>query len=377
VTLRSQRALVQSLQPHITRPVRRVIRRVRGRFERGIYFVVGPGKWVFYWEARLIAEALRGSGPSAHVVTDSGGFRDQIVHFVDRYSYLDGTHRLLHSSNSVFLNWYHGFLPDLETAEADRLHEALREALPRLRRVVASCTAGREGLLVLGVPAENIVQIPLSVELGRFAPPPDEQSREEVRRSLGIPSDAFCIGSFQKDGVGWGDGLEPKLIKGPDTFLATIQLLREQAEGGLFVLLTGPARGYVKGGLDRLGVPYAHRFVSDYRLLGRYYHALDGYLITARSEGGPKAFLESWASGVPVVSTRVGMPADLIVHEESGMLADIGDANGLAAGMQLLKDDSERRSRCVRNGLSEVRSFSSAGVAGRYLSELYAPLLNA
>ena len=31
-----------------------------------------------------------------------------------------------------------------------------------------------------------------------------------------IPKDKIIIGSFQKDGVGWEEGNEPKLIKGPD-----------------------------------------------------------------------------------------------------------------------------------------------------------------
>ena len=45
-------------------------------------------------------------------------------------------------------------------------------------------------------------------------------------------------------GVGWGDGLEPKLIKGPDVLLQTVALLRQRIPE-LFVLLSGPARGYV------------------------------------------------------------------------------------------------------------------------------------
>ncbi len=41
-----------------------------------------------------------------------------------------------------------------------------------------------------------------------------------AREAFDIPESAFVVGSFQKDGVGWGDGLEPKLIKGPDVLLA-------------------------------------------------------------------------------------------------------------------------------------------------------------
>ena len=68
---------------------------------------------------------------------------------------------------------------------------------------------------------------------------------------------AFVVGSFQKDGVGWGEGLEPKLIKGPDVLVAALEQVHAEAPG-LVVLLTGPARGYVRQELDRLGIPYRH-----------------------------------------------------------------------------------------------------------------------
>ena len=62
---------------------------------------------------------------------------------------------------------------------------------------------------------------------------------------------------WQKDGVGWRDGLEPKLIKGPDILLGAVERLRELVPE-LYVLLTGPARGYVIQGLERAGVAFRH-----------------------------------------------------------------------------------------------------------------------
>ena len=45
------------------------------------------------------------------------------------------------------------------------------------------------------------------------------------------------VGSFQKDGVGWAEGLEPKLIKGPDVLVAALELLKAEVPE-LFVVLT-------------------------------------------------------------------------------------------------------------------------------------------
>ena len=130
-------------------------------------------------------------------------------------------------------------------------------------------------------------------------------------RALGLPGGAFVVGSFQKDGVGWGEGLEPKLIKGPDVLLAVAERLAETLPE-LHFLLTGPARGYVRSGLERLGIPYRHLLLPDVDAVAEMYPAIDVCLVASRDEGGPRAVLESMATRVPLVTTRVGQAADLV-----------------------------------------------------------------
>jgi glycosyltransferase involved in cell wall biosynthesis len=123
--------------------------------------------------------------------------------------------------------------------------------------------------------------------------------------------------------------MEPKLIKGPDIFLKALEVLKRDIPE-IFVLLTGPSRGFVKKGLERLKIQYKHINLKDYSAIGRYYSVLDLYLVTSREEGGPRAVLESFASGVPLVTTRVGQAIDMVNHEENGWIVDIDDYEGLA-----------------------------------------------
>src|SRR4030042_5423029 len=114
----------------------------------------------------------------------------------------------------------------------------------------------RDLVLASGIAPEKVFLIPIAINLS-FFPVQTEESRRQARAQLGLPESAVVIGSFQKDGNGWGEGLEPKLIKGPDVFLKTISILKESISE-LFILLSGPARGYVKKGLEELKVPYKH-----------------------------------------------------------------------------------------------------------------------
>ena len=65
---------------------------------------------------------------------------------------------------------------------------------------------------------------PIGIDLEHF-PLGDESLREEARSALGLPPTAFVVGSFQKDGVGFDEGLEPKLVKGPDVLVAALERL--------------------------------------------------------------------------------------------------------------------------------------------------------
>ena len=57
---------------------------------------------------------------------------------------------------------------------------------------------------------------------------------------------------------------------------------------------------------------------------------LDLYIVASRHEGGPKAILESMASGVPLVTTRVGQAMDLVKHGKNAFMVNVEDVDALA-----------------------------------------------
>lgn len=342
-------------------------------WRRDIYYVTDKANWSFDWDAYYITAGLKERlGLRAHVINDPWELRRQIIQFGNRYAYLNGPFRSLHPSNHVFLTWFHGDPMDPDP-NIQRLFSVLPEAARYVQKLVVACRNSRQVLVELEIPEAKIATIPLGVDLVRFLPPTVE-SRLRVRASLGIPEDAVCIGSFQKDGIGWGDGVEPKLVKGPDVFLEVVAHLSARYNN-LLILLTAPARGYVKQGLERLRVSHIHHSLSDYHDIVRYYQALDLYVITSRSEGGPKALLESWATGVPVVSTRVGMPADLIKHGENGMLSEVEDVEDLTNHAVELIENATLRETCRRQALEDVSQYDWSLIAERYYHELYRPFL--
>lgn len=337
---------------------------LQGRRHRQVHYVTDNANWSFKWDAHYISQGLRdGHGLSVRITTAPWALRHQIILFGNRYSWFNGPRETIHPSNTLFLTWFHGDQADANP-EMRKMFDQLPGALDRLRRVMVTCTISRNILIAQGVAEAKIVTIPLGVELARFKPPAPDQ-RLTIREQLGIPRGAFCVGSFQKDGTGWTDGQEPKWVKGPDIFLKTLARLKA-IQPNLFVLLTGPARGYVKSGLEAMGIAYRHWFLEDYTQIVACYQALDLYIISSRAEGGPKALLESWACAVPVVSTQVGMPADLIHHGKNGMLASIEAVDELAEHAATLMTNRELRQNCINEGLVTVKNYDWSIIASQY-----------
>jgi glycosyltransferase involved in cell wall biosynthesis len=330
-------------------------------------FVVGDDVgWAIDDEAsRLVARARR----LGYTVAPAGWAR-----YADRQSVFHPEHfgalrpRWLESSHRLGLSYFHGRPGTAGFPEFDRAYDAIHRHAQRVDRVQVTHEEMHELVVAAGVAPAKIFRIPIGVDLIRF-PLGDTRLRADARATLGLPATAFVVGSFQKDGVGWGAGLEPKTIKGPDVFLATLERLRSSIPE-LVVLLTGPARGYVRTGLERLEIPYRHYTLDAREGLAEAYRSLDVYLITARQEGGPKAAFESLASGVPLVTTRVGQAQELLTDGVDALLADVGDSDALAAAVTRVRDDAPLVEQLHEMGRATAERYSE-----ERLDPLWASLL--
>jgi len=240
--------------------------------------------------------------------------------------------------------------------EFDRAYDALRSAPDRFSRIQVTHEEMRELVFEAGVESSAVHVIAIGIDIEHF-PLVTPEFRAAARAAFDLPADAFVVGSFQKDGVGWGEGLEPKLVKGPDTLVAALERVATEIPE-LHVLLTGPARGYVRGELERRGIAYRQTVAQSRSDVATAFHALDAYVVASRQEGGPKGVLEALASGVPLVSTRVGQAPTVVRDGESGLLVDVDDVEAIANAILRLYDDSGLRESFRAPGRATAEQYA-------------------
>lgn len=326
-------------------------------FSRLILYGDSSG-WVLDWEMRELNRICRRLGVPVVKPIWKHSYNPQSIFFSNQF-FLQNDDWMKLLPHRIGFAYFHG-LPMTEEEEFDRVYRALKKHHEKISRIQVSHTEMRDAVLQTGIDPSKVFLIPIGINLDYFPFRSMEQKRN-ARLELGVPQSAFMVGSFQKDGVGWEDGLEPKLIKGPDVFVETMKRLKKEIPE-LFVMLSGPARGYVKKGLEEADIPYLHIYLQSYPEIARLFQALDLYVVASRQEGGPKAILESMASGVPLVTTRVGQAMDLVKHGQNAWMTDVEDVDALASyALHVYRSSMDALSPILESGrtTAEANSYES------------------
>jgi glycosyltransferase involved in cell wall biosynthesis len=354
-------AHARRLAAPVGRPLRRAVvgARTRGWAPHSRLFVEQEAaEWVLAYEARQLERTARALGVELGPRGWANGIGDQSVFHLSQFTLLlqDFERR----GNRLGFAYFHGRPGTPGMPEFDACFDTMRSRHAEIDRVQVTNRAMEALVLGTGIAASKVHRIPIGIDVEAF-PLRDAAARSSARRALGLPESAFVAGSFQKDGVGWGDGLEPKLIKGPDVLLAAAERLRKRVPELTF-LLTGRSRGYVKTGLADLGIPFRHVLLPDVDAVAQAYEAIDVCLVTSRDEGGPRAVLEAMATGTPIVTTRVGQAADLVLDGENGWLVEVEDDDAIverAAEVAGATADMLERMRQAGRRTAEANSYDA------------------
>lgn len=207
------------------------------------------------------------------------------------------------------------------------------------------------------LPARKVLYVPNGVDTARFKPAGDAAA---VRRRLGLDPHRFTVGS-----VG---SLRPEKDYG--VFLEA--LARIPADSVRAVLAgDGPCRADLEALSRSLNLGNVVRFLGPTSKPEEVYPALDVFVLSSKTEQMPISLLEAMSSGVAAVCSDVGDCAAMLEGAGPPTLVPRGDAGALAAALEALRADPDRRSRIGATlRQKSVAEYSFETMVERY-RELY------
>lgn len=230
-----------------------------------------------------------------------------------------------------------------------------RLVLGRFDEVIVVSDAVANTLRRWGVAPKKVSTIPNGVDVEQF-----HGAAPALREEIALKGHAL---------VGFVGRLEP--YKGGALLLrAAKQVLAVYPKAKFVLVGGGPARQEWETLAAQLGITEHVSFAGVHDDMPGVYASLDIVVLPSLIEALPMCLLEAMAAGRPVIATRVGAVPKLINTEQTGLLVDPGDEDGIARAILRLLHDTELARRLGENGRTHVaRHFSAEAMAKSYMEK--------
>lgn len=224
----------------------------------------------------------------------------------------------------------------------NRIIRSLERWLARRSNAIVAISAAQKKDLVEKyriVPSYKVHVIPLGFDLKRFKP--NETKRYNSRKQYQLKEKTIAVGIV-------GRLTE---IKNHTLFLSAASKLLDQTalDFQFFVVGDGALKQELMEKAKALNLERKLVFTSWIGAMETFYPAMDIVCLTSFNEGTPVSLIEAQASGIPVISTRVGGVADIIVHEKTGILLDTFNPEELAEKILHLANQPILRAEMSKN----------------------------
>jgi N-acetyl-alpha-D-glucosaminyl L-malate synthase BshA len=178
---------------------------------------------------------------------------------------------------------------------------------------------------------QQIEVIPNFVNCDVYTPYRDEAVREEARKRLANPGEAILIhlSNFRP-------------VKRVGDVVKVFARVAKQMPAKLVLVGDGPDRSAAEWLAHELEIQDKIHFMGKQERVNELLPLADLMILPSKLESFGLAALEAMACKVPAIATRVGGVPELIDDGVSGLLYEVGDVDGMAAGAIGLLNDHHR-----------------------------------
>ncbi len=158
-----------------------------------------------------------------------------------------------------------------------------------------------------------------------------------------------------------------RAVKRVQDVVRVFDIVRKKVPSKLLLIGDGPERSNCEQLVRELGIVDEVRFLGKQIELVELLSASDLFLIPSQSESFGLSALEAMACELPVIASSVGGLPELIVHGETGYIAEIGDVERMAKyATDLLANEAKYRAFSAASRRRAVESFASGRIIDQY-----------
>jgi N-acetyl-alpha-D-glucosaminyl L-malate synthase BshA len=158
-----------------------------------------------------------------------------------------------------------------------------------------------------------------------------------------------------------------RAVKRPQDVIKIFDKIQQVLPARLLLVGQGPEWSAVHSFVEALGIQEKVTFLGRQDDVSQFMSVADLLLLPSVKESFGLVALEAMACGVPTVGTRSGGIPEVVVHGETGYLAEIGDVTKMAElAISLLQNETTRQN-FIQNGLYRVdQEFNADKIVSQY-----------
>ena len=158
-----------------------------------------------------------------------------------------------------------------------------------------------------------------------------------------------------------------RVVKRVSDTIRVLELVRKEVNAKLVLVGDGPERSDCERLCRELGLENAVIFLGKQEGLVDILNASDLFIIPSQSESFGLSALEAMACGLPVISSSVGGLPELVKHNETGFISEIGDIERMAKySIDLLTNEKKYQLFSKASRDRAVNSFEITNILPQY-----------
>ncbi|MGK9475196.1 N-acetyl-alpha-D-glucosaminyl L-malate synthase BshA [Melioribacter sp. OK-6-Me] len=167
-----------------------------------------------------------------------------------------------------------------------------------------------------------------------------------------------------------------RAVKRVTDTIKILYIVNKQIPTRLLLVGDGPERSECERLTRELNLHKEVIFLGKQDALPEILNAADIFLMPSQSESFGLSALEAMACGLPVVSSSVGGLPELIIHNETGYIAEIGDVERMAKYvLDLLTNEKKYKTFSLNSRNRAVKNFDKDLIVPKYI-DYYEKVMN-